>query len=181
MAGSIDFFPGFPLPVSDYVPLLRELGDLAAPFRVAHSQGSLRALAEEGDLPTALLAPSTPGRHARRLLLRTVVRVAARTPGGDALAVRLRQATYRRYGAVPLPGEPLSLADAAERLLPMPEAPLPALSRVIVVCSRQDPRHAAQVDLARELGAPVHWLEGGHLFPIVQPGPTARLILAALG
>ncbi len=82
---------------------------------------------------------------------------------------------------MPPHGFALSLKDAAERLVPVQTRPLPSLTRVIVVCSDQDPRHPAQIELARLLGASVHWVGGGHLFPMEQPRRTAEIIVEEFG
>jgi pimeloyl-ACP methyl ester carboxylesterase len=183
MGCSVELFRGFPLPEADYERLLQELGRRelgVSAIRVAHSLGSLRALAVASEVPTILMAPSVPRARPGRPVLRAVLKVGALFPQGDALAARLRVASYQRYGAVAPSGTPLSLRAASERLRTTSPKELLAVTSAVVLCSRTDPRHPRQLQLAAQLGATVYWVEGGHMFPVTHPSLTAAAIAAAL-
>jgi len=181
---TVQLLPGFPLPAHDYSQLSTALAGSTgrdAAIVVAHSLGALSALSDTTSAPIFLLAPSSPSRRRPgRTLLRQTLRVLDVTPLSAAIARRLRTSTYRRYRATPPPGKPITLVEAANRLL----KPEPILfhnsAQIFVICSRGDPRHESQVRLARQLGAEVRWTEGGHLFPITNGRGTADAILSAL-
>src|SRR5450631_4159677 len=78
--------------------------------------------------------------------------LAARSPWSRSLAVDLRRASYRRYGAEPPVGAPLTLEEAADRLRRARTMRLPLLSPVAILGSRTDTHSAAQRELARRLG-----------------------------
>lgn len=177
-------YPGFPLPAHDYSQLSAALAHSTGPHSavvVGHSLGALSALSDTTRAPIFLLAPSIPGRRRPgRSLMRRALRVLDVTPISAVIAHRLRTSTYWRYRATPPTGDPLTLDEAADRL----RAPEPVLrhppTQVFVICSKSDPRHEAQLRLARQLGARVQWTEGGHLFPITDGRATADIILNAL-
>lgn len=183
VAPRIDLFPGFPLPRNDYQPLLLALNDLmpALPrLKLAHSLGVFEALADPVDAPAVLLAPSTPGSRRGRTVTRLALQLGSRTPLSTKLAQQLRRLSYQRFREVAPAGDPLSLADAAARLSIPTTMPLPAPGAIHVLCAAGDERHLVQVAFARALGAELHWVRGGHLFPIAEPMSTARSIMTAL-
>ena len=183
----IRLFSGFPLPAADYQPLLALLGAEGGPGRavlVAHSRGAFEALASNASpgAPLILLAPSVPRRRRGTLLLRVTLHLVGSIPViRGRVARRVREATYRRYGAEAPPGAPLDLATAAQQLRWAPTATKIAISRpVVILLSDDDPREAEQLLLAARLGAAVLHHPGGHLFPITHPASTASTIRAAL-
>lgn len=99
----------------------------------------------------------------------------------DAVAKRLREETYRRYGAEAPSGPPLDLAAASRRLTSAPPMAVGSSSRrVLVLVSDDDPRRVEQLLFAAQLGARVIHHAGGHLFPITHPTSTAQAIRVAL-
>jgi hypothetical protein len=183
VATQIDLYPGFPLPSSDYQPLLNALaadGAVTGRLRIAHSLGTLLALADSSDIRTVLLAPSVPGARPGRFVTRSALRLANSTPLREHLAMKLRRETYNRFMVAMPTGPLLSLRDAATRLSTDPNPRLPTLTKVVVICATGDKRNPAQLEMARALGADVHWVDGGHLFPISHPVATAPMIGTAL-
>ncbi|WP_368784589.1 alpha/beta hydrolase [Arthrobacter sp. SX1312] len=184
---TVRFFPGFPLPVTDYGELLGLLeanAEPGQPIVIAHSRGALDALASDipPKVPIFLLAPSVPRRRrGTRLLKGSLFLVAAIPVVRVVLSRRLRKETYRRYSAEAPPGQPLDLGAVARRLRADTSAGIGRGSRtVVLVLSEEDARYEDQLLLARRLDATVLHQPGGHLFPITQAASTASTVLAIL-
>ncbi|GAB2483705.1 hypothetical protein GCM10027030_17400 [Luteococcus sediminum] len=184
-ADRVRLYPGFPMTGQDYAPLVRAVGYLVPREEVAlaHSHGAIAALAwARPGVPLVLLAPSDPRRpRPLRPVSVGLLRSLAVLPRVNLwLAGTLRRRSFAAVGMAPPDGSPLSLADAARRLR-VDGRELRPHADVLVVTSGSDPRHQEQVDLARDLGAAIRIVEGGHMFPLTDPVHTARVIGEHLG
>ncbi|WP_394274747.1 alpha/beta fold hydrolase [Luteococcus sp.] len=179
-ADRVQLYSGFPMANQDYAPLVRAVEEFMPGKEVvlAHSHGALVALASTPpDISLVLLAPSDPrrprpGRSLSAWLLRTLSVLPRVNPW---LAEALRRRSFAAMGVAPPAGPPLSLADAARRLR-VKGVDVRPRAEVLVITSPSDPRHQEQLELARDLGATVRLVEGGHMFPLTDPVDTARVI-----